>query len=65
MKLNDDCLLHLFEYLHILELVEIRGTCIRLDNLMERLRHKYVNFDFGSVSYRLTSDLARDILTCM
>lgn len=66
MMLNDDCLLYLLEMFNILELIKIRGTCTRLDALIEMFCQKYVKFDFGSLSLEMATDLtlmnAREIL---
>lgn len=62
MMLNDDCLLYLLDLFNILELIKIRGTCARLDALIDIFCQKYVNFDFGSLSSDLTLMNARDIL---
>lgn len=66
MILNNECLLHLLECFNILELTEIRGTCSRLDTLIDGFRHKHVNFDFADLwtqlPYDLTLDNTNDIL---
>lgn len=67
MILNDDCLLYLLEFFNVLDLIKIRGTCTRLDTLIDRFCQKYVNFDFGTLSFELPTELtlmnARDILS--
>lgn len=49
MMLNDDCLIHLLKFFNVRELISIRGTCTRLDTLIEGFRHKFVHFDFDSL----------------
>ncbi|XP_063701048.1 uncharacterized protein LOC134831283 [Culicoides brevitarsis] len=46
LDLNDDCLLHILKFFSLLELIKIRGTSNRLDNLLRQCRHKYANLNF-------------------
>ncbi|XP_063701387.1 uncharacterized protein LOC134831562 [Culicoides brevitarsis] len=46
LELPDDCLLHIFDFFDIYELLDIRQICQRFNELADRCRHKYENLDF-------------------
>lgn len=66
MMLNDDCLLHILSYLNVLELIQIRGTSARIDDLIDIVCKKYEHFNFEDLAFLIPNDLtlmnARDIL---
>ncbi|XP_063705658.1 uncharacterized protein LOC134834805 [Culicoides brevitarsis] len=41
MDLDDDCLLHLLRFFDIFELIQLRGICCRLDNLILQSRKRF------------------------
>ncbi|XP_063705350.1 uncharacterized protein LOC134834560 [Culicoides brevitarsis] len=46
MDLNDDCLLYILQFLNLIELMDLRGVCCRLDNLILQSRSRFVHFNF-------------------
>ncbi|XP_063704997.1 uncharacterized protein LOC134834305 [Culicoides brevitarsis] len=49
MDLNDDCLLYLLRFFDLLELMNLRGVCRRLDNLILQSRSRFATLDFETV----------------
>ncbi|XP_063706138.1 uncharacterized protein LOC134835197 [Culicoides brevitarsis] len=46
MDLNDDCLLYLLSFFKHFELMDLRGFCRRLDDLIFQSRSRFVTLDF-------------------
>lgn len=64
--LNDDCILHILSFLDIVHLVRLRGTCSRIDELIDITCAKNKeSFDFSEINQGekgITLMTARDIL---
>lgn len=50
LRLNDDCLLHLYKFLDILDIINLSKTCDRLQELNEPIFQKCENFDLNKHS---------------
>lgn len=62
--LNDDCLLHLFDFLNIIDLLKIHKLSNRYNAVVDTYSKKFTTFDFDRIpgAPELTLMIARDIL---